>query len=121
MSQGKFTLSDVTAPSKTARLDPFEGEEKSLDLEKKGLENEHLRAELKAFKDNTEQRKRYGFLIFGFVTVWMVLVLAVVILDGWIRGPVDIDIQVLLALITSTTVNVLGILMIVAKFFFPEK
>ena len=52
-----------------------------------------------------------------FTVVWLTAVFVVVILQG--LGTLSVETPVLLGLITTTTVNMLGLLAIVFKFVFP--
>lgn len=76
-------------------------------------------AELKSFKDDNYSRKVYGYLIFGLVFAWLGVILWIVIAAG--SGWYKLSDTVLVALITTTTLNIIGLLLVVTQYLFPKK
>jgi hypothetical protein len=76
-------------------------------------ENERLR-------DVHELRKEYIPRLFGLTCVWLVVVTVFLwrVAGGWNFYLSD---NVLIALITSTTINVIGIFLIAARWLFPTQ
>lgn len=70
------------------------------------------------FKQDTEFRKHFSIWVMIIVPVWLVLTLVVLVLTG-----LEITIYsegVLVALLATTTANVLGLAFIVLRGMFPE-
>lgn len=90
-------------------------EEKQYELdaiaEKQRLENE-------AIGQNIKERKKYAGHIFWLIVGWLVLLFVVLGLQGFKYCEFELSENVLLALITGTTVNILGIFVIVVNYLF---
>ncbi len=91
---------------------------KDLELETKRLKNEQLR-------QNIKERKRYAGAIFVVICLWLVVVTAIVALSGISRDEeekrlLNLSDNVLIALVGTTTANVLGVLVIVVKYIFKD-
>ena len=82
------------------------------DVEKKAEEIEGL-------KQDREQRKIFGYCIFGFMCLYMAASLVIVFLCGY--GAMILDVSVLITLLTTTLANVIGVFAFVAKYLFPNK
>ena len=76
--------------------------------------------ELKNKAQDIELRRKYAEQIFTFVSLYMFAVFFILILSG---SPSSFRISdaVLMTLLGTTTANVIGILVIVAKYLFPNK
>jgi uncharacterized integral membrane protein len=95
------------------------------------LQEKH-RLSRERFDQDTRARKEYANKIFLMVCVWLEVLWLVVIFNGvrqfslqlW-KWPVDFTLtisdRVLIALITGTTVNVLGLFAIVCNYLFPKR
>ena len=85
------------------------------------------RLELTSLTQDLDERKKYAKLIFVLACAWLAAVLWIIVLQGFggVPGSVDkpfrLTDSVLLALMGTTTVNVLGTLYIVANYLFPKK
>ena len=90
-------------------------------LEKEHLENARLAQEVAGLKQDTDERKKYARLFFGLSCAWIVTIIVILLLDGFGWWSFKLSDSVVLATIGSTTVNVLGILYIVANYLFPKK
>jgi hypothetical protein len=93
----------------------------SLELEDHKLEFQLtcLREDLKQLQDTHGLRLDYTGHIFKLVCTWLACVVACVILSGFGRWGFRLSDSVLIAFITSTTVNVVGLFVLVAKWMFP--
>ncbi len=91
------------------------GQKELSDVIKRVLENIGLAKDIKARQD-------YGFWLFVLAAAWIVAVLLVVLLQGFLAHRPDpifnLSENVLIASIGSTTVNVLGLLAIVIRYLF---
>ena len=91
--------------------------------EREALEEEYVRG----LKQDIDERKKYANRIFVLVAIWLAVVVAVLVADGirwpWMAQYVGFDLPeaVLIALITTTTGGVVGILLIVARYLFPQR
>ena len=93
----------------------------SIDLEEHKLEFQLtcLEEDLKQLQDTHGLRLDYTAHIFKLVCAWLACVVACVILSGFGLGGFKLSDSVLIAFITSTTVNVVGLFVLVAKWMFP--
>jgi len=95
---------------------PLESEEKRYTNTKAEIEIASLKEELDGRKQDREQRKVFALSIFGLVCAYLLAVLAARFLVGF--GLMTLSDIVLNVLLTTTTANVIGIFMIVAKYLF---
>lgn len=86
-----------------------------------------LRTHLRRLEQDIDERKKYANRIFVLVAIWLAVVVVVLVADGirwpWMARYVGFDLPeaVLMALITTTTGGVVGILLIVARYLFPQR
>ncbi len=81
-----------------------------LNLINNGIDEENSRL----FNDRTS-RKWYGRLIFSFVSVYILAVLCVIISDFHLSEKIKI------ALLGSANINIIGLLMGVVRYLFPNQ
>lgn len=74
---------------------------------------------LKGKKQDRKERKVYANLAFTLVSIWLTLVLAIFVSAG--LGNLSYSDSVLITLLTTTTIEVIGIFLIVARYLFPAK
>lgn len=72
-------------------------------------------------RQNRNQRKSYGNKLFVFLCVYMGLVFLVLFFCGFSLFGFTLSDTVLIALITTTTANVIGIFAFVVHYLFPTK
>lgn len=87
-------------------------------LTKEDVELELQKEELESRRQDRRQRGRFSIWIFGFMGVYMVFILAVLVLAG--AGVLSLSDTVLVSLLTTTTADVIGIFIIVAKYLFHK-
>lgn len=111
----KIAVSDIISPVSAPLNVPDE-----LTLE----ELKHNRAMHKlhraSFVQDIEERKNYAKKLFRLISWWLLGMFVMVVSYGWTDSYFKPSEKVMLALIGSTTVNVLGLFAIVAKYFFPS-
>lgn len=108
-----ITLDEISLVSEVSADDEvFREEARDYDTARKALDLERLRSDL-------DHRKRYSARLFWLVTGWLAFILLLVVVDG--LALLEISDTVLVALIGSTTLNVIGLFAIVARYFFPKK
>lgn len=89
------------------------------ELEKQALELQLLKAQIRKFEDDNEGRKEFSRSIFAVMVIWMFFVLMIVIQSA--NGKWHLSDSVLIALITTTTANVIGTFIIVANYLFNKE
>ncbi len=90
----------------------------SVSLEELTLENQWLiNAELRA---NIQRRQTWANRIFWLIVGWLVSVIAAVVCQGFGLREFHLDDSVIIAFISTTTVNVLTLGYIVANYLFPK-
>lgn len=82
---------------------------------------EDSREELENKKQNRSQRKTYANKLFMFLCVYMALVFLVLFFCGFSLLGFTLSDTVLVALITTTTANVIGIFAFVVRYLFYSK
>lgn len=114
----------LSADSKNIEL----SEEQSTSLKGKPLEEtisyqrvaiDKMREEIEGLKQDREQRKIFGYCIFGFMCAYMVVVVALVACCGF--GLATFSDTVLITLLTSTLAEIIGIFNFVVKYLFHKK
>jgi hypothetical protein len=90
-------------------------------LERETLENDQLRAQVFGLQQDTKERKKYAQLFFIASCVWIMIITALLLMQGWSPFGFKLSEPVVLATIGSTTVNILGILYVVANYLFPKR
>ena len=109
----------VVPQDSLVKADPQVAKE-NLAAEEKYYDDELTNQEVADRKSARKQRETYADRIFHLVYAWSVLVVVIVIIQG-ISSLFDrtfLSDKVLIALITSTTANLIGTLIIVLKYIF---
>jgi hypothetical protein len=104
-----------------AKATPSEPDIKTRE-EERDLEGEKKKTVIRGLGQNIKERKKYAECFFVLACCWLLSITVVVLLEGFgafLRFRLSDN--VVLALIGSTTVNVLGILYVVANYLFPKK
>ncbi|MBA4028091.1 MAG: hypothetical protein C0475_02940 [Planctomyces sp.] len=100
------------------------------EVEGKRLEGEQWReefrwkkeaADLKGHERDIENRGKYTSRLYWLMVGWMGAVYAVIVLSGLTAWGFKLSDAVLIALITGTTANVIGLFVIVARYLFAKK
>lgn len=97
--------------SKKRKAQPSSGEKDYLEGEKK-------RALLVGLIQDIQQRKEFGNKIYWLIVFWVIGILVLLSCQGVGVFDFNLSDKVLITLIGGTTLNVLGIFVIVAKYFF---
>jgi|ERR1039458_266926 hypothetical protein len=110
-------LSSVTAPPLIEDL----ADERLAEEEHDWFDKERKWIELKGIAQDQDARQTWGERVFWLLVAWLVVVLAGIIFQGfgWFRFHVSDS--VLIALISTTTANVLSLGYIVANYLFPKR
>jgi hypothetical protein len=89
--------------------------------EEERLRLEAIKARLQSFKQDTEARDKYANRIFVLICVWLSAIFGLLVIDGFDVLGFQLETEVMITAITGTTLNVLGIFVIVARYLFPTK
>lgn len=92
----------------------------SLEDYKQEYEIEALKQQLHEVTDTHKNRIAYIGRVFWLVVGWLACVVACVGLTGFAAWGFKLSDQVLIAFITSTTINVVGLFVVVAKWLYPS-
>lgn len=80
------------------------------------------KAKVRSLEQDIEERKKYAAHIFKLICWWVIGLFVLLLLTGWGRAlRFTLSQPVLLAIVGSTTLNVLGLFYIVAHYLFPDK
>jgi hypothetical protein len=104
-----------------ARRDSGDQPDLRTEAEVEGIENQKKQAELHGFTQDIAERKKYAKSFFILSCIWLLLVAVLLLFQGFGLAHFRLGEPVMLAAIGATTVNVLGILYVVANYLFPKK
>lgn len=96
-------------------------DEKPSDLPKNSIEDDIKREQLRSISQDIDERKLYARYTYGFLCVYMALVFLVLFLCGWSLFGFTLSDTVLVALIATTTANVISIFAFVVRYLFHSK
>ena len=103
-------------PAKNVKPDELsKKEEKQYELD---AMEEKQRIQNHALSQDIQERKKYASHIFWLIVGWLVLLFVVLGFQGFKFCQFDLSENVLLVLIAGTTVNILGIFVIVVNYLF---
>jgi hypothetical protein len=99
----------------------YDLEAKSLECERIRLENDRVRANNEKIRDENTLRKSYGRCIYWFVVAWVASIVGIVICTGWKLGGFQLSDTALIAIISGNTITIIGMLVTIVKYLFPER
>jgi hypothetical protein len=79
------------------------------------------KAELDSYTSDTASRKEYAKKIFVLTCLWVGGIYVLLLFQGFGYNGFRLGDSVMLAAIGSTTANIIGVFLIVTRYFFPEK
>lgn len=115
--QPKPDLSVVIAPPLIEDKADVRLAEEEIDF----FEKERKKIDLKGLSDDQKARKQWGERVFWLLVAWLVTVLVSVSFQGFGWLHFHLSDSVLIALISTTTANVLSLGYIVANYLFPKR
>lgn len=118
-----FLEAESTARQKAfAELERLKIENQKLQIENQGLELQNLRLKDESLRltELHDTRKQYIGKLFRLITAWLAIVILLVALSATLKNFFSLADSVLIAFITSTTVSVIALFVIVAKWLFPS-
>lgn len=103
--------------------DPDAEEKKvnALEYNKRVAEYNRLNEEVASIRQDREERKVYAGKIFDFLCVYMMCVGLLLFMSGSTTAVFQLSDSVLIAILGTTTTNVLGIFYFVANYLFPKR
>lgn len=90
------------------------------DVDQRKLAIEIAQQQLKEDRDNHALRTAYADRIFNLVVAWLICVIAAVFFSGAEGIKFELPNNVLIAFIVTTTLNIIGLFAIVAKWLFNQ-
>lgn len=88
-----------------------------VDVQRKKIEK--LDEELQDLRQDRGQRRVFSYVLFGFMSVYVLLILAVVVCCG--VGCMRLSDTVLVTLLSTTVADVVGVFSFVAKYLYRSK
>lgn len=85
------------------------------------LTQEMEQARLESYRQDTHERRTFARYIFWMVALWLLGIFAVVVCRGVKTLNFELSDTVMVALITTTTINVAAFFLAVTKYLFPSK
>ena len=108
----------------TEQLDAVQEQKSTCDSELKNADptydNKQKKWELKGYKQNYKLRKEFARYIRYIVFGWVLFIGAVLVWAGHQLGGFRLSDSVLIALISGTSVNIIGLMWVVANNLFPN-
>jgi len=111
----------TTAAENADSLIKIDDERQTLEAERLGIENKQLVSRLNEAEDLHKVRKKYANRLFWLVVGWLIAVLVFIALAGFKIKGFTLSDKVIIAFITSTTINVIGLFLVPARWLFPSK
>ena len=84
------------------------------------FEQQHNKLVLQDHSQNIKLRKEFATKIYWLVIGWVAAILAILILEGFRICNFSLTNSVMLALIGSSTLNIVGLLYVVTHYLFPK-
>lgn len=99
---------------------PDEPDSETLE-EEEDLDLQERRIRLEGAAQDIRERRRYAGRVFWLVVFWLAGIFVLLLLEGFFAksGYFHLGSSVLIAAIGGTTVNVIGIFIVVARYLFP--
>jgi len=115
-------LRDLFVNAETTIRQKASAEIEQLEIQNQGLnlQNDRLEDENKRLRELHNTRKEYVGKLYWLIVMWLVIVVSFVALTATLKDFFTLSDNVLIAFITSTTISVIGLFIIVAKWLFPS-
>ena len=95
-----------------------------VELSSKRVAVKQQQSELRGYNQDTDERKRFASRIFTLTCAWLTIVMLVVLANGFGTAgliPFRLSDPIVLGLIGSTTLNIVGVFVVVANYLFPKR
>ena len=103
------------------RLKEAEVDQKRSKIDHRRSKIDLKRSEVKDREQDRSERKKFAIFIFLFLVVYILWVMVVICGSGYLPFAFHLSDNLLIALITTTTANIISIFAIVTKYLFPKK
>lgn len=116
-SEPRIRLDDIPAPSTLPKpeLDDLATKEAQF------IENAARKEQVRGIAQDTRQRKIFAERIFWLLCAWIMALFAILFLQGFHYNMFRLSDNVVLALIGGSTVNIIGVFLVVVRYLFPKK
>jgi hypothetical protein len=105
----------------TAVLSVEDAPDSKTRLEKYEIGEEYAKQQIRSLSQDIDERKKYAHRIFCLICCWLGVCFLTLILEGFARWTqFSLTQGVLLAVIGSTSADVLGVFYIVTHYLFPQ-
>ncbi len=119
MSDEESKLAKITEPE---LVPPSEKPDKDTQKEDDDLERQKKKAVVRSLEQDIKARGKYAGRIFCLICTWLGSIFLLLVLQGFKTClGFHLSDKVLIAVITGTTINVLGLFAIVANYLFPRR
>lgn len=88
--------------------------------EENDLDAQRTKVELDGLLQDIAERKKYASRIFCLLSLWLIGIFLLLVLQGTHQNGFHLSDNVLIAAIGGTTVNVIGIFIVVTRYLFPS-
>lgn len=85
------------------------------------LDHQRKQVEIHGAQQDITERKKYASKVYWLIVGWLIMLFVVLFFQGFKPHGFALSDPVLLALIGGTTVNVLGIFIVVVNYLFAKK
>lgn len=116
MSEKEEILNSLTEDTASETAVSVDGEIQETQLEFLKAKVERLKSEIKDIEQDRKERKRFSYLIFGFMVLYVSATITIVFLCG--RGALTLTDTILVTLLTTALADVIGVFTFVAKYLF---
>jgi hypothetical protein len=118
-NRSPLDLDDIRDHALTGRGDP----DSETSREAEDFDRQERAARISGTRQNIAERKKYAGRIFFLLSCWLGGVFVILLLQGFLSPwrIFGIDRSVLLAVIGGTTLNVIGIFVVVVRYLFPGR
>lgn len=77
--------------------------------------------DLEGQKQDQQQRRVFAYWLFGVLCLWLAAILVMLFFQGFSYRAFTLSDEVLIAALATTTINVIGLFVIVARYLFPKE
>ena len=117
----RILIDDIQEESGTFDKDKEIYAIEQLKIKQKELDNLLLAEQLENLIQDREGRKKFADRLFKFLIGFLTCVLLIVLFDGFSFVCFDITDAALVAILTTTTANIIGVFTFVVRYLFPTK
>lgn len=108
--------SDLSTEETKLEEKDYRDQELAHKIQELALKNRELEEKVNTLAENREARKDYTARVFWLIVGWLIVILALIIFNSF--NLLDISDNVVLALVGSTTLNILGLFQVVLKYLY---